>query len=400
MRPLLTLALLLSLSACPPDEASCEGPAFDDGGVVLSPLQGYPAIGHTLTRVMTAPVTTCRTEATATIEVYAPGNRRSTGTVGPVSIIGRVARANATFTPDEPGRWSLSVSFSGLGERTVDVDVLPAFREGDATPLVIPPGVSCPRGPWVVSQTAGAPDFVRGACEQPDASIALFTLDGGDVSTVGGMHLAVAEDVAWLLSADGTQLERHAWRDGGLELTDRWNDFVPTRIGGEHSRTRAVRAQSGYIVRVIDLVDAVDSAQRSSQFDFEDALFSYEADGASNIQADRSQELSGVVALEPRAKWRFNSLTPEVVSLERRPINIVIPGGVPIPLPPGKVRKAALEPMERAPLWVSSDAGALFLAVDPSGLTTTIWPNLPLVRAGDHFVILQALDGGFLLFTR
>lgn len=389
----LTLALLFALG-CPEPVTSddCTGPAGDDGGLVFSPIDGYPAQGQVLTRIVNAPITTCRTDdIAATVEVLGPGNRPGVGTTSPVTVNAatKIASTRVSFTPDRAGRWTLLVAFDGLGARSVEVDVLRAYSTEDASVLTIPPSVSCPRGPWVLA------DQTHVFCEQPDASIALFTREENPpVSVFGGMHLVVVEDIVWILSADGTELERHQWVDGGLELTKRWPNFTDSRLRGEHTRTLAVRAQPGFTVRAVDFDGGVDQARRFGANSFPDSFFSYEVDSQNAVESDFINPTSGVVALEPRAKWQANSFSMAGSSLMfRRPINRVVPGGIRVTTP-GKVREHPVEPLERAPMWVTSDAGTLYFSVGPSGMSVSLWPNLPLIRATDDFLILAQADGG------
>lgn len=370
----------------------CTGPAGDDGGIVFSPIDGFPAQGQQLERVVNAPVTTCRTDdIAATVEVLGPGNRPGSGTASKVTVnrSTNVASTRVTFTPEVAGRWTLVVSFDGLGARSVEVDVLPSYSIVDASVLTVPPSVECPRGPWVMA------DQSHVFCEQPDASIAMFTREeNATVSVFGGMHLVVVEDVVWMLTADGTQLQRHQWLDGGLELTNRWDNFTNSRIRGEHTRTLAVRAQPGFAVRAVDADGGVDQAQRFSTGAFTENFFSYEVDSQNAVEADFINTSTGVVALEPRAKWQASSFPqPGSSMMFRRPINRVVPGGIRVDTP-GVVRVHPVEPMERAPMWVTNDAGTLYFRVSPGGLSVSLWPNVPLVRATDDFLILAQADGG------
>ena len=71
----------------------------------------------------------------------------------------------------------------------------------------------------------------------------------------------------------------------------------------------------------------------------------------------------------------------------------MVPGGIRVDTP-GVVRVHPVEPMERAPMWVTNDAGTLYFRVSPGGLSVSLWPNVPLVRATDDFLILAQADGG------
>lgn len=398
LRALVLVFLTALLTACPPPtEQECASSAGDDGGVI-SPLPGFPAAGQRLRRVVTAPVTTCRTSVNATIEVIAPGNVRGEGVVEGVSLVAAsfmatprsAAVATVAFTPDVPGKWTLNVNFDGLGIRTVTVDVLPAFSESDGRPFTVPAGVECPRGPWVLSNQTHA------VCEQPgNSTIAVFPLDAADagVTTFPGQHLVVVQDVAWFLTGDGTQLQRYVW-DGGLQLTDRWDNFNNVRIRGEHSRTRAVRAQSTTAVRVVEAATSVDLATSFFGSELSSSIFTFEPD-TMRIEAEPTGS-GGLQAIEPRVKWirDFTSPVPSGVLLMHRSAGSLGGAGVPFTIP-GLPRAAQQEPFERVPMWIPTTAGVLYLKQGISGLEASVWPaNTALVRATERFVVLQQADGG------
>ncbi|MBL8911563.1 MAG: hypothetical protein JNM17_12795 [Archangium sp.] len=394
------LLSLLALSACPPPtEEQCAGPAGDDAGVIISPIPGFPAVGQPLRRLVTGPVTTCRTSVEASVEVIAPGNVRGTGVVESVSFMPvpltatprSAVLASVAFTPDVPGTWTLNVSFDGLGVRTVTVDVLPFFSERDGRAFMLPPTVDCPRGPWVLSNRTHA------LCEQVlDTTIAVFPLDGdGGVVTLPGQHLVVAQDVAWFLSGDGSQLQRYAW-DGGLQLTDQWDNFNAVRVRGEHSRTMAIRAQSTNAVRVVETATSVDRAQSFFGSELTSSIFTFQPETMA-IDAEPAGA-SGLQAIEPRVKWvrDFSVGTASSTLLMHRTAGTigVGSGGIPIATP-GLPRAAQLEPFERIPMWIPTSAGIVYLKQGISGLESSVWPaNTVLVRATENFVVLQQADGG------
>jgi hypothetical protein len=386
VRLLLGVSCALALAACPPDGTQPGGDGclepVPDSMRIMAPLTDRGIEGRPLTRTIEAPLSTCAAAATVEVEINAPGNRTiQPDGVSDVFISGRVASVQITFTPDAPGTWRVKALFPGLGSRTVDVVVIPQ-RDDPPTPIPLPAGVDCAKGPWLFEGVS------RVACEQADASIAVFSLAGdGGTTFVPGQQLVVVGNVWWLLTPAGDTLERYEW-DAGLSRTHVWPGFTWTPIRGVHTTELAVRASSGFTVRIVD-TQGLDTEYRTfGAFNFESGVFFYDHDELdagflSSLPNSSNQQWVGI---EPNVVWTNEQ--PKV-SPNRRPFMAAAPTAAGFTLDTDFLLPPR-EPLVRWPVWARTANLAISASDRPQGITLVAWPNRELVRATDDVLIFRS----------
>ncbi|MFT3712430.1 MAG: hypothetical protein QM817_32685 [Archangium sp.] len=386
MRALSLTSLALALCACPDPQQGegCLDP-IPDQRTLRAPLADRAVQGLPVTRTIEAPLTNCGATPKAQVDLAAPGNRVAMpDQISGVSVTGQVVSVSVTFTPDAPGTWRVSALFPGLGSRTVDVEVIRS-RTDEPVPLALPAAVNCPKGPWVFESHA--------ACEQPDASIAWFPLDGGAVNVVPGRELAVVQNVWWLLNVAGDTLERYEW-DAGLTRTHQWSNVTSTALRGVHTTTSAVRATTGFSVRVVDTdgYDQVVDCCGASSFDTGILFAERDADDAGGLRVLAASFQDEWVGVEPHVVWTHVS---EQLSPHARPFQQVMPTASVFFVAPNFL-KPPRQPLARWPAWSQADGFDVVATERRNGIEVFAWQgHHTLLRASDDVFLFWLPDGGF-----
>lgn len=415
MRQLVILTLLLTTSCLQmggPEE--CVRKRVSAGGVIEKhhprvgggpqtqrwPEPDVKIPGELLSFRMIAPFTACEGDTLAvTVEVLGPEGEVVVFSATPVAVAADDhVESTITFTSTRPGTFTVTANFGeALGTRGDGRTITP-FPAADATPVVLPTGVTCLERAWPVSATSIA-------CESENETIAVVEADGG-LFTFEGKELVTVDDVLWS-ETDAGVLERREKQNGVFMLTNQWPGFGGPPVRGAHTKSLAIRRLPDTTSFTLAAVTGA-GGRTERTFSNNDPLteiyfFAGTIQAGSQGAAVCSECIADVVALDSTLLWRqatppsMFQLIP-ITGFDRDRANPTTPSPSTETLGHyARLGLQPLEPYERWPLFVDlSRAGGFSVLFDArsNGVVTSVWPRDRVLRIGPNFATVTNPGGG------
>ncbi|MDP1821673.1 MAG: hypothetical protein Q8L48_00440 [Archangium sp.] len=421
-RHLPLLLTLVALAACPPPiEPDCQRVLVDLGGNVnqgfaggvgggtgaAPPPLGFAGSSQNVT--LFAPLSSCVSDTLRVdVSVLDPDNRELTAEVGTPARFGvnGAVKVDVAFTPTKAGLHTVRVAFEpSLGARSLLLEVASDGLAGLTTRVPIPQGANClSNALWPLSD-----DTV--ACEErATGRVSLSSSDGGLVQFAGG-QLVVVDSVLWSIDATSNTLERRVFEDGGVRLTDSFQNFPSVATPGMHDVDRALRFRSNGRLTLVHLKPAgplVQELQLDGQVGPPLAYFAEDNDTVYRWSPARCvfsscTNFEDVVGLEPGYVWR----TPNTFEQPRGPEVSGFVRPTDEAAPARLVLFHAAEPVttpafafERIPLWLSVGGNKrVLVTVERDSARLSFWPG-GVLRVGRHHLVLTDPDPGFVRVVR